>query len=79
MVSAIRTIVASLVLYLAFARVDGSAEPLRSDDASIAPSEFLFAVDIWLDESAPAVPLGIRDGQTVAQVCVPEVEYDGMT
>lgn len=33
-------------------------------------SSFLFSVDVLLDEANAPVPLGIRDGQTVMQVCI---------
>lgn len=59
---------ASLLSYLAIASTGGNAQLLPPDDAS---SQLVFSVDVLLDESADPVPLGIRDGQTVAQVNIP--------
>lgn len=67
-------LVVSLVLYLAIVFVGGHAQALSSSDAAaIASSNFLFSVDVLLDDSASPVLLGIRDGQTVTQVHSTEV------
>lgn len=64
-----RILVASLVLCLAIAYIGGNAQTLPADAATTASSSgFLFSVNVLLDESTSPVVLGIRDGQTVAQV-----------
>ncbi len=64
-----RMIVASLVYCLTIASIGGNAQTSLSDAAAMAPSGFLYSVDVLLDDSESPVVLGIRDGQTVAQVC----------
>ncbi|CAN0341779.1 unnamed protein product, partial [Ectocarpus sp. 8 AP-2014] len=72
--SALRLLVASLVSCLTITYIiGGNSETWPSDTAAvtaIASSDFLFSVDVVLDESAAAVPLGIRDGQTVAEAAL---------
>lgn len=48
----------------------GHAQALPPAAAAAASLPFLFSVDVLLDEADAPVLLGIRDGQTVAQVCV---------
>ncbi|CAM9674009.1 unnamed protein product, partial [Laminaria digitata] len=63
-----RVLVATLLSYLAVTSAGTSAQRLPPDDAGLtASSQLVFSVDVLLDESADPVPLGIRDGQTVAQ------------
>lgn len=66
--SLLRILFASLVSYLAIAFTGGNAQISSEDAATTASSVFLYSVDILLDESKSPVVLGIRDGQTVAQV-----------
>ncbi|CBN75632.1 hypothetical protein Esi_0151_0023 [Ectocarpus siliculosus] len=72
--SALRVLVASLVSCLTITYIiGGNSQTWPSDAAAataIASSDFLFSVDVVLDESAVAVPLGIRDGQTVAEAAL---------
>lgn len=79
-----RTIVTTSLSYLAIACLDGSAQPLaplpgeayrasgfgNSDNETDAqwPFRYLFAVNVLLDEATSPLRLGIRDGQSVAQV-----------
>ncbi|CAM9951076.1 unnamed protein product [Ectocarpus sp. 6 AP-2014] len=72
--SALRVLAASLVSCLTITYIiGGNSQTWPSDAAAataIASSDFLFSVDVVLDESAVAVPLGIRDGQTVAEAAL---------
>lgn len=68
MMSLPRVLVASLVYCLAIGYIGGNAQTSSSDAATTAPSGFLYSVDVVLDDSESPVTLGIRDGQTVAQV-----------
>lgn len=63
-----RILMASLVSYLAMAHIGGDAQTLSADAAMAATSGFLYSVNIVLDESPSPAVLGIRDGQTAAQV-----------
>lgn len=62
-----RVLVATLFAYLAIASISGNAQPLPPPDDTGLTS-YVFSVEVLLDESADPVLLGIRDGQTVAQV-----------
>ncbi|CAM9972726.1 unnamed protein product, partial [Ectocarpus sp. 4 AP-2014] len=71
--SALRVLVASLVSCLTITYIiGGNSQTWPSDAAAtaIASPDFLFSVDVVLDESAAAVPLGIRNGQTVAEAAL---------
>lgn len=69
-----RSLGVSLVSYLATTSIGGHAQT-SPPDAQAPPSPFLFSIDLLLDEGADPVKLGIRNGQTVAQVrmCCVEV------
>ncbi|CAM9138254.1 unnamed protein product [Ectocarpus sp. 12 AP-2014] len=71
--SAFRVLVASLVSCLTITYIiGGNSQTWPSDAAAtaVASPDFLFSVDVVLDESAAAVPLGIRNGQTVAEAAL---------
>lgn len=68
--SVARKLAASLASYLAIVCIGGQAQTLLPslDPAATTSSKFLFSVDVVLDDSASPVLLGVRHGQTVAQV-----------
>ena len=67
--SVARILLASLVTCLAIAHIGRNAQSLSADAAMMATSGlFLYSVNIVLDDSTSPVVLGIRDGQTAAQV-----------
>lgn len=68
---------ASLVSCLVIAHIGGNAQSLSADAATVASSRFLYSVDIFLDESTSPVVLGIRDGQTIAQVGLRDFPREG--
>lgn len=59
------------------AYIGGNAQTLSEDAATMASSGFLYSVDVLLDESTDPVVLGIRDGQTVAQVGLRDFPREG--
>lgn len=72
-----RILVVSLVFYLAIAYIGANAQTSLSEAAAVAPSGFLYSVDVVLDDSESPVVLGIHDGQTVAQVCLKDFPMAG--
>lgn len=62
----------TLVVVMWFSRT-GSVLGVQQQSAT--PNPYLFSMDVALNEAEPPVALGIRDGQTVAQVRRMSQEY----
>lgn len=80
MMSESRILKAILVSCLAIAQIGGNAYTLSSGedaDATMTSSGFLYSVNIMLDEATSPLVLGIRNGQTAAQVGLRGLPWEG--